>query len=253
MKRHHRVVIQTGPSRSVVLLRFLLVVAVAGVVAAGWIYLRDPHGSWFADPDSELVQLREERKRLVRELRAARDELDDLRGQSTFAARACEIDAQACEALHSTVTGLESEMADLHQQLALYRSIVSPDQPHTSIRVLQLSMRQGAKAGDWHYDLILVQPLQRNRTASGRFDLAVEGLQGGEMRSYSLDQLQAGEAAARPFSFRAFQEFGGELRLPSGFLPSRVTVTLSIDTGAGKTATVKETHDWSRLVQAGEE
>ena len=78
MKRH-RIVVHGGHSR----LRIGLWVGaglllVAGI-ALGLMYLRDPHAGWLADPDSEIVQLREERKRLIRDLRLARDELDDLR------------------------------------------------------------------------------------------------------------------------------------------------------------------------------
>lgn len=252
MKRH-RIVVHRGHSALRIGAWIGAVLLLLAMIGMGLVYLRDPHAGWMADPDSEIVQLREERKRLVRDLRQAREELDDLRGQSTFVARSCEIDSQACEALRTTVTGLESDLVGLRQQLALYRSIVSPDQPHTGLRVLQLALRPGAEVRHWIYDLVLVQPLQRNRLAEGTYLLVVEGLEDGKLRSYPVHELEVGAAPDRAFAFRAFQEFSGELRLPPGFLPSRVTVTLSIDNGSAKSGTVEESHDWSRLVEAGKE
>ncbi|WP_420468138.1 DUF6776 family protein [Panacagrimonas sp.] len=254
MKRHH-VVVRGQRSRQALLLWALAAVAVVVIGYVIYHQATDPNSTWFRDPDSEIVQLRDERKRLVRDLRAARNELDDLRGQSTFAARSCEIDAQACEALRDTVASMESQNAELREQLALYRNILSPEQASTGIRVLQLKLRPEDGARIWRYDLILVQPLQRDRTASGTYDFAVEGLDDGTLETYRLDQLQVGEADkdVRKFSFRAFQEFGGRMRLPEGFLPSRVTVTLSLDNDGPKGGVVKEPYDWSRLVEAGEE
>lgn len=256
MKRHH-VVVRGQRSRLGLLLWALAAVVAVVLTYAVYRQVSDPNSTWLRDPDSEISQLREERKRLTRDLRLARNELADLRGQSTFAARSCEIDAQACEALRNTVASMESQLAELREQLALYRNILSPEQALTGIRVLQLKLRPEDGAQIWRYELILVQPLQRNRTASGAYDFAVEGLVEGNLKTYRLDQLWVGEADERKFSFRAFQEFSGRMKLPVGFLPSRVTVTLSLDNdgpkGSAGGSVVKEPYDWSRLVEAGKE
>lgn len=216
-------------------------------------YLIDPDTRLFRDPATELEQLREERRRLTRELRAARDALDGVQGQKVFEARACDIDVQACEALRNSVTELEHEVADLREQLAFYRNIVSPEQARAGVRVLRLNLSPGTGADVWRYDLVLVQPVRRDRTAAGRFDLQIEGLAGDQLRTLPLDEVLVGDMPLREFAFRSFQEFGGELRLPAGFRPSRVTVTLRVQNGRGEAAEVVESFDWSRLVAAGKE
>ena len=253
MKRH-RVVVHGPRPRWV---RWLWLLGILLLVTAGYLGFRVVTGTWAYWPlpasDSEIAQLREERKQLLRDLRATRNELADLRGESTFSARACEIDAQACEALRTTVGEMEGQIADLREQLAMYRNILSPDRGITGIRVLQLKLRPEGDAQLWRYDLILVQPLQRNRVATGSYDMAVEGLLDGNLKTYGLSQLTAGKAESTAFSFRAFQEAGGRLKLPAGFLPSRVTVTLSLDKADPKNGVVKEAFDWSQLVENGEE
>lgn len=216
-------------------------------------YLDDPDRSGFSGADSELGQLREERRRLTRELRAARAELEELRGRNTFEARSCEIDAQACEAVKKSVTGLESEIADLREQLAFYRNIVAPEQNRAGIRVLRAAVRPAGAADVWRYELVLVQPVRRDRKVTGSFDLGFEGLADKQLKTLKLEDLQGPAAEERKFGFRSFQEFSGELKLPAGFLPSRLSVTLSVQEGLSKPTEVTETFDWSRLVEAGKE
>lgn len=215
---------------------------------AGWRWWNDPARSLFRDGASELEQLREERRRLTRELRAAREELDQIKGRSTFEARSCEIDAQACEAVRATVSGLEAEAADLREQLAFYRNVVSPEQTRAGVRVLRLALHPTAAERVWRYDLVLVQPTRRDRLAAGSWDLRVEGLAGQQMKTYTLDQLRVAKGGDQAFSFRAFEAFGGELNLPAGFLPSRLTVTLRVQDGKNEPGEASESFDWSRVV-----
>lgn len=248
----HRVVVRRRRPWFAPVLATLLAAALAVSGYAGWRWWQDPSRELFQDASSELEKLREERRRLTRELRAARDELAGLRGRSTFEARSCEVDVQACEAVRGTVAGLEAEAADLREQLAFYRSIVSPEQARAGVRVMRVALRPGAVEGVWRYDLVLVQPMRRDRTATGTYDLQLEGLVGPQMQTLGLDALLAGEASEHAFSFRSFQEFGGELRLPSGFLPSRLTVTLQVQDGKNGPLEVSESFDWSRVAVAQE-
>lgn len=225
--------------------------------AAGYTAYRDWQGGeprLFADRGSELEQLRDERRRLTRELRAVKFELSEIKGRSTFEARSCDIDAQACEAVRSSVSGLESQVAELREQVAFYRNVSAPEQEiRAGVRVMRVSLRSGGTAGTWRYELVLVQPTRRDRTATGTWDLKVAGTVGNQMKTLGIADLQDGAPVDRSFAFRSFQEFGGDLKLPSGFLPSRLTVTLHVQDGKSESAEVEESFDWARLQAAKEQ
>lgn len=248
----HRVVVRRRRPWFVPAASALLFAACAVGVYAGWAWWHSPTRALFRDSASELEQLREERRRLVRELRAVREELQEARGRNTFEARSCQIDAQACDAVRASVTGLEAEAADLREQLAFYRSIVDPAQARAGVRVLRLALQPGAQAQVWRYELALVQPMRRDRLATGSWDLKIEGLAGQQMQTLVLDALRVGPAVEPRFSFRTFQEIGGELKLPSGFLPSRVTVTLQVQDGKAAPGEVSESFDWARVAATQE-
>lgn len=207
-----------------------------------------------ADPETELDQLRQERRRLARELRDARGELAELRGRSTFQARSCEIDAQACEAVRASVAGLESTVADLREEVAFYRNVAAPEQEvRAGVRVMRVTMRPTEDPQTWTYEMVLVQPTRRDRLVKGSYEVAVGGLQGKQMKTLASAELQGPPADQRVFSFRSFQELTGQLRLPAGFSPSRLAVTLRVQDGKNQAAEVEDSFEWSRLVVAAKE
>ncbi len=251
----HRVVVRRGRRpwgwiAAAIALGMLVLLAVG---YSAYRYGQSGESGLLAVGGSEIDLLREERRRLTRELRAAKAELSEIKGKSTFDARSCDIDAQACEAVRGSVTGLESQVAELREQLAFYRNVAAPEQEvRAGVRVMRAALRSTGTAGTWRYELVLVQPTRRDRTATGTWDLKVAGTLGKQMKTLGIAELQAGKAADRAFAFRSFQEFGGQLKLPSGFLPSRVTVTLHVQDGKGEAAEVEESFDWSRLAAAKE-
>lgn len=207
-----------------------------------------------SEADSELDQLRQERRRLVRELRDARAELAELRGRSTFQARSCDIDAQACEAVRATVAGLESTVAELREEVAFYRNVAAPEQEvRAGIRVMRVTMRPTQDPQTWTYEMVLVQPTRRDRLVKGSYEMQVGGMQGQQMKTLGVPELQAPPAADRGFSFSSFQELSGQLRLPAGFSPSRLAVTLRVQDGKNPDAEVEDSFEWSRLVVAAKE
>ena len=154
--------------------------------------------------------------------------------------------------MRRSVGEMEAQVADLREKLAFYRNVSAPEQEvRAGVRVMRMALEPAGTPGTWEYELVLVQPTRRDRTATGSWDLKVSGTLGKQMRTLALDDLRAGSAAERAFSFRSFQEFGGDLKLPAGFLPQRVTVTLRVQDGK-EAAEVEESFDWARIAAAKE-
>lgn len=226
----------------------------AGAYAAYRYWDPNAVASALADPESELDQLRLERRRLARELRDARSEIAELRGRSTFEARSCEIDAQTCEAVRSSVAGLETTVADLREELAFYRNVAAPEhEVRAGVRIMRVEMRPTADPRTWTYEMVLVQPTRRDRLVKGTYEMQVGGMQGAKMKTLGGAELQAAPEAERGFSFRSFQELNGQLHLPAGFSPSRLAVTLRVQDGRKQDAEVEDSFEWSRLVVAAKE
>lgn len=189
-------------------------------------FARSSTASNYREAQTELEQLRDQRRSLTRELRAARSELGDLKDQVVYAQRSSEIDTQACADVHQSLTGLQGEVADLREQVAFYRGIVSPDESRSGVRVLELKILPQQDPSLWRMDLVLIQSVRHDKRVAGDMDVSLIGSNQGQQQTLKLAPLLLPDMKLSDFSFKYFEEFSVQFRLPAGFRPMRVAVNL---------------------------
>lgn len=226
--------------------------AIAGVVAllaiAGFMlfaYARTSTVREFKETRSELEQLHDERRTLARELRTAKSENAELRQQVVYAERSQQIDGQACESVKESLAGLQAEAADLREQIAFYRGVMSPDVGKAGVRVLEMRLTPQAQADVWRYDLVLIQSVRHEKRVAGQTRITVLGIQNGQQQRLDLAPLLKSGEGLPAFAFKYFQEFGGLFTLPRDFRPIRIMVSLAVD--GDSSAKVEEEFDWSKI------
>lgn len=222
------------------------VLAVGGFALYAW--TRATTVTDFERAQTELEQLHEERRALTRDLRAARNEISELKDQLVYVQRSTEIDTQSCDTVRNSLTGLQTEVSDLREQLAFYRGIVSPELSRAGVRVYDFKLSRSTASNAFRYELVLIQSVRHDRRIGGQVQLVVEGTQNGVRQTLKLDEVALGANKDLAFSFKYFQEFGGDFRLPPGFRPEQVTVTLSTDVPGAPD--VREQFEWSKALGA---
>lgn len=208
-------------------------------------YTRATTVSDFERAQTELERAQEERRSLTRELRAARVELDDLRNQLAYQKRSVEIDAHACDEVRQSLSALQSEVSSLREQLAFYRGMSPTGQTRSGVRVHEIKL-ENRGAGLFGYDLTLIQSVQKDRFFGGFVRMEIQGLQGAVRQSLELENVAVGEVKKLIFSMKYYEEFRGEFRLPQGFKPQRVVVTLQID--GENSPRPEESFEWNRIL-----
>lgn len=224
--------------------------ALAVAAWALYAYTRAATVSDFERAQLEVEQLRNERRELVRDLRASRDEVKRLEEQAVYIQRSQEIDEQACSAVRESLTQLQAEVSDLREQLAFYRGIVAPEQSRAGVRVYEFKVEPGAEQGAFHYELVLIQSVRHDKRIGGRVEIELVGQRdGADVRLPWTDLVGDQVAANLLFSLKYFEEFAGEIRVPTAVVPVRVVVTLIPD-GNGLPR-VEESFDWARILTGG--
>lgn len=248
----HRVVVTTDrPHR-----RRLIIVAVVALTSlvsfAAYRYTRAATVSDFAAATSERDRLLAERRQLNRQLRAARADADALRDQVAYLSRSQQIDDGACVAVKRSLGQLQAESADLREQLAFYRGIVSPQESQAGVRVYEFrvtSLKTPSNA--FRYDLVLIQPVRSEKRVGGSASVVIDGLKDGKKRSLKLADVAVKGTVNTDgnllFSFKYFEEFSGEMQLPEGFRPLRAIV--SLHAGGDDKPEVEDEYEWSKIVQ----
>ena len=135
--------------------------ALAVAAWALYAYTRASTVSDFERAQLEVEQLREERRTLTRDLRAARDEVKRLEEQAVYVQRSQEIDGQACTAVRESLTQLQ---ADEHH-----------DAGGVNVDAAMEYQEEAAPAG--HAAGIELVPLW-SRACTDRFKLRLETIEG---------------------------------------------------------------------------
>lgn len=221
----------------------------AAVLLGGWglySYTRAHTVSDFEKANTERAQLRDDNRRLSQQLRAALSENQSLRDQVAYLGRSEEIDGKACTTVKQSLASLQEESADLKQQLAFYRGIVSPAQAQAGVRVFEFKIYgDESKPGAYKYDLVLIQSVHHDKHMDGNVTVDFEGYSGSAKQTLKLGDLVTDGNKNLVFSFKYFEEFSGSFRFPEGFKPLRATVTLEGD----GTPRIDDDYDWGKIIQ----
>jgi hypothetical protein len=214
--------------------------AIAVVILISAAYLLFQKGVHYAG--TEWLALEQQGEALGRQLREAREQNVELSQQLAILERSSEIDRLASLEVRNEFAALQDQMLELSRELEFYRSIVSPKDGRTGLQIQHFAVKAGSSGGVFGYQLMLIQVQRNERYVRGVIEIEVEGVEDGKKRVLSLSALGS-EKKNLKFKFRYFQEFGGELVIPDGFLPESVTVKVR-PSGKGKPPGVDKTMEW---------
>lgn len=184
-----------------------------------------------------------ERDRMMSETDALSRINRELRERIALLERSSEIDRQAREQVQGNLAAMQDEVLELREELAFYRGIVSPEDAQAGLRVQSFRLSRGPAESLYHYRLVLIQAIKHDQRATGKVEITVHGVLDDEPVSLPLSELAVGEFRDLAYAFRYFQDFEGNLRLPEGFVPSRIDI--AVQPGGRGAETVRRTVGWN--------
>jgi hypothetical protein len=125
-----------------------------------------------------------------------------------------------------TIGDLQAQVARESQELAFYRGVVSQGAAEIGVKIGQLRVSSGHKAGQFTVHLALVRSGRPDNMATGTLGLIVDGNSGGKSDDTVLDlgALTLGKQRELLFNFRFYQNFDQEIAIPAGFKPEHLAV-----------------------------
>jgi hypothetical protein len=213
-----------GPAARQSVLPWFALVAGAAVLAgvAGWIgYSQGQHsaGHDAAAATSQRAVVDAQNERL--ELQNKR-----LNAQVAELEMARRLDRDAYGQVESTLGDLQSRLARQSDDLAFYRSIVSPADGIQGLRIQRFEVLPGAQKRQVQLKLTLVQAMRHESVVSGLAQITLAGMQGDVPARFTVGEMIGKPRAQLPFSFRYFQTVEQTVTLPEGFDPYEVDVRL---------------------------
>ena len=178
---------------------------------------------------------------------ALRTRIDRLTQDVSTLRRSDQISREANRDLERTLAERDEEIAGLRADIAFYERFVGATGQRRGLSVHDLDMR--LQSGDvWHFTATLTQNLNRGAVNTGRLTLGIEGTRNDRLEKLAWSGLRKlNNAPGLEYSFKYFQQVEGEVMLPPGFKPLRVTVRLVPSGGSA----VEQSFPWPDTVRAG--
>ena len=134
------------------------------------------------------------------------------------------LDREAYGQVERTLGELQSQLSRQGDDLAFYKSIVSPEDGVQGLRIHRFEVQRGAEPREYLLKLTLVQAMRHDSPAAGLAQVVLRGTEGGRPAHHSVGELLGRPKAALPFSFRYFQTIEQAVTLPEGFEPFEAEV-----------------------------
>jgi hypothetical protein len=127
------------------------------------------------------------------------------------------LDRDAYGQVERTLGDLQSQLARQSDDLAFYRSIVSPADGIQGLRIQRFEVLPGGKEREVRLKLTLVQAMRHESVVSGLAQITIRGMKDDAPARYTIGELLGKPRAQLPFSFRYFQAIEQTVTLPEGF------------------------------------
>jgi len=127
------------------------------------------------------------------------------------------LDRDAYGQVERTLGDLQSQLSRQSDDLAFYRSIVSPADGIQGLRIQRFEVLPGEKDREVRLKLTLVQAMRHESVVSGLAQITILGMKDDVPARYTVGELLGKPSAQLPFSFRYFQTIEQTVALPEGF------------------------------------
>lgn len=185
----------------------------------------------------------EEHKKLLKRSDDLASQITSLREQKAVLERDSQIKQKAYDELDTTLKVLQGEILELKEELAFYRGIVSPRDAAQGLHLQRFKVEPNGKPRGFRYKVILTQVLKEDRTARGTLSITIEGVQNNEAKVLGLQDVSEKRIKELEYSFRYFQNMEGDIQLPQGFKPQRVTIK-AVSRNRSNQDPLEKTFDW---------
>jgi hypothetical protein len=175
----------------------------------------------------ELSDQARARRELLAQIELLEAENGKLNAKVAELEMARRLDREAYGQVEKSLGELQSNMSRQGDDLAFYKSIVSPADGVAGLRIQRFEIAPGTAPREFILRVTLIQAMRHDRTAAGLVQIVLNGLRDQRPAQVTVGELLGRPRAQLPFSFKYFQTIEQAITLPEGFEVFDVAVKIS--------------------------
>lgn len=206
------------------LLVILLFVVGTGLGISGWLFSgHDQCQSQLLEKEQALALMLEQNSQLMIQNQNLKKELVKAMQQATVATQVTSEETEMRQALQKR----QDENLELKKRLTFYENLLAfSEAPELQVILKSFTLNRGEGEHDYTYQLALTQLARMVKIQSGQITIDITGIQNGEKKRLTMQELTENSVEFLKYSFRYFQNFEGRLALPKQFVPHQVIVSI---------------------------
>lgn len=123
----------------------------------------------------------------------------------------------------------QGQLDNLQRQLAFYRGIVTPGETGAAVRIAGLQVLPAGSSREYRFQIVLVRGGENSKSPlRGTCSVTVSGERAGKKERLSLGSVSPDTPDPLKFTLRYFANLSGALRLPAGFTPHKIDVSVDV-------------------------
>jgi len=158
-----------------------------------------------------------EQRELIAKLAALEEQNGTLNAKIAELEMSRKLDSEAYSQVEKTLGELQSAMSRQGDDLAFYRSIVSPADGIAGLRIQRFEISPGPGAREFVLRLTLIQAMRHENVAAGLVQVTLTGARDQHPAQMTVGELLGRPRGQLPFSFKYFQTIEQAITLPAGF------------------------------------
>jgi hypothetical protein len=147
---------------------------------------------------------------------------------------AADVQEQAAQELQQRLTQLLGEKVELENAVSFYRDLMEVGAKKEGLRVASFTVLATNTPQIFQFSILVTQIAEKRKYVAGDIQLKVIGILQGGRQEVIFDAKNAVVGFPLNLRFKYFQDLVGQIRLPSDFIPERVSI--SVQQNGKKTA-----------------
>ena len=161
------------------------------------------------------------------------DQLNTVQAQKQNLARklaaaelAATVQEQAAQELQQKLTMLLSEKVELEDAVSFYRDLMEAGEKVEGLRVADFALVATSTPQVFQFSVLVTQIAENRKYVAGEVELKIVGVMQGQRQELMFDAINSIFGFPLKLRFKYFQDLVGQIRLPSDFVPERVSVSV---------------------------
>ena len=171
---------------------------------------------------------------LLDQLNTVQEQKQNLARKLAAAELAATVQEQAAQELQQKLTMLLSEKVELEDAVSFYRDLMEAGEKVEGLRVADFALVATSTPQIFQFSVLVTQIAENRKYVAGEVELKIVGVMQGQRQELILDATNSIFGFPLKLRFKYFQDLVGQIRLPSDFVPERVSV--SVQQNGKKTA-----------------